>query len=1347
MPVKSVSPKRAPPIGRWLFIACVAAYFVAGAAYLVLRHYLWPRLDDWRAGVVAELSATLGRPVSIARIGSGFEGPLPRLTLEDVTIAGDDGTPLLRVPRVVAVISARSLIAGELRLSMLQLDSPRVSVERIPGGRALRVAGIEVPLEGGGDGRALELLFAQRRIVVHDAAVTWSDPEHGVSQVFEGIDLKVGNVGRRHRGALLLPATAGAWRALSAGYEFYRTPRSAVADWRHWSGEAFAGVDALDWAALGALLPVTLPGPLAGGSADARGWITFEDGHLHEALARVNARDLAWREPLRAAQVSRLEVEAIARPEAGGGYALSVRRFDLQAGGGGSIAGLGEQQVRLDGAFAPVGARLSLAPLDLAPVLDFARQVWPEPAVARALAAVRARGRVSAASLRWEASQPADFEVSVDFEGLSLHYEPTSGAAGGASAPKIPWFENLSGEARITRQDGQIRVRAEHATLGFPGIFEDPAVGFDTLSADANWRLDDTGARPVLAVDIARVQFANADATGMVSGSYRHDATGPGFIDLTGKVERAQARSAGRYLPLQIPREVRDWVGNSVTAGQLSEGKVRLRGDLLNFPYRRPADGEFSVSARLADGRLAYSPGWPAIEHLQGNLLFERAGMLIAMKSGRVFDAVLSGTQAQLRDFNDPLLRIEGTGEGPAQDMIRFVNESPVATRIDDFTRDTVVRGDARLALKLELPLASLDQTRVAGTVLFRGNDLTLDQTMPPFSGVTGALDFSERGLALRAIDATFLGGPLRVDGETPQVGRFLIRGKGSIDADGMRSVIDNPITRTLSGSATYRATIDVRRRAASVLIESDLQGLGAAMPAPFDKPAQASWPLRVQTTAVAPGAPDERSPRDTIRVAIADRFKLELERERDPVTKRLLIRRGAFSIDAEPVLQDAGLSVSLNTARLDVDAWTTLLAHGEMRDASERASEEFGDGFSLMPSTVSAIAGEVRVGGKDFHDVVFGASRAGGFWRANIAAREVNGYFNWRDPAPGQRMGALSARFTRLEIPKARASEVESLLDTRPEDLPALDVVAEEFVLGERRLGSLSLKATHGGTAAAPTWSLDQLKITNPAATLDARGTWERRRGANERSTRLDFGLDMIDSGQLLAIYGMSDVLRGGPGRIAGTIRWDGSPLGIDYPSLTGKMSVQVGKGQFLKTDPGIAKLIGVLSLQSLPRRLTLDFSDIFSQGFAFDEIKGDVQIERGVAHTDPLSMRGVQARVALSGSASLAAETQSLKVLVRPELNAGLASLAYGAMVHPAIGLGTFLAQLVLRRPIEQLFSYEYEVTGSWADPQVIDRNRNRSPGPTGAAPASSNSVQPPSAVPPIAPTAAPPAASKPE
>jgi len=499
-----------------------------------------------------------------------------------------------------------------------------------------------------------------------------------------------------------------------------------------------------------------------------------------------------------------------------------------------------------------------------------------------------------------------------------------------------------------------------------------------------------------------------------------------------------------------------------------------------------------------------------------------------------------------------------------------------------------------------------------------------------------------------------------------------------------------------------------VRRRASTVTIESDLAGLSSSLPAPLAKAAGERWPLVVSATPEAPGDPLARPRRDEIRVSLGRDIRMVLQREREPKSEKLLIRRGSLALNAEPVLHESGLSLVINETRIDVDAWAPLLRRSGMAEASAAPSAEFAEGFSLMPSYVSARTPVVRIGGKELHDVVFGASRLGGFWSANVSSNEVNGFFNWRDATAGQRIGTLSARFTRLVIPRSQVGDLESLLDTEPSELPALDVVAEEFVLFDHALGRLELRATNSTQASRPGWLLESLRIVNRAAELNATGSWAPGAPTGVRPTRLQFALRLADSGGLLEIYGLQDVLRGGAGRIEGDLHWIGSPMEIDYPSLGGEFKLEVGKGQFLKADPGMAKLIGVLNLQALPRRLTLDFRDVFAEGFAFDQIAGDVAITHGIARTSNLEIRGPQAQVRIRGEADIGRETQALNVEVRPDLGTGIAPLAYGAMVNPVVGIGAFVAQLALRGQIEQILAYEYDVKGTWADPQVIEKRR---------------------------------------
>jgi uncharacterized protein YhdP len=162
----------------------------------------------------------------------------------------------------------------------------------------------------------------------------------------------------------------------------------------------------------------------------------------------------------------------------------------------------------------------------------------------------------------------------------------------------------------------------------------------------------------------------------------------------------------------------------------------------------------------------------------------------------------------------------------------------------------------------------------------------------------------------------------------------------------------------------------------------------------------------------------------------------------------------------------------------------------------------------------------------------------------------------------------------------------------------------------------------------------------------------------------------------------------------------------------MSGAFTVNVETGQFLKTEPGFAKLLGVLSLQSLPRRLSLDFRDVFSDGFTFDFFRGDVRIEQGIAKTNNLQMKGVNAAVLMAGQADLARETQDIKVVVVPEINAGTASLI-ATVINPALGLGTFLAQLFLRQPLIEAATQEFHIDGSWSDPRITKVD-NKTPAP---------------------------------
>ena len=333
------------------------------------------------------------------------------------------------------------------------------------------------------------------------------------------------------------------------------------------------------------------------------------------------------------------------------------------------------------------------------------------------------------------------------------------------------------------------------------------------------------------------------------------------------------------------------------------------------------------------------------------------------------------------------------------------------------------------------------------------------------------------------------------------------------------------------------------------------------------------------------------------------------------------------------------------------------------------------------------------------------------GVTQITLAGREIEGGATWRSEGKGR----LTARLKKLTLPPADGKPLAATVKPppgKPLELPALDVIVEQFQHGQKQLGRLELNAVHQERD----WRIERLRISNPDSVLTADGVWQG--WLTQPRTQLNVHMDVTDIGKTLARWGLPAGVRRGTAKINGNLAWAGSPQDFDYPTLTGQLELEAAKGQFVKLEPGIAKLLGILSLQALPRRVTLDFRDVFSEGFAFDSISGTVKIERGIAMTENFRIQGPSARVVMGGEVDLARETQKLRVRVTPHLSESV-SIAGALLGGPVAGVAAYLAQKILKDPIEQLATFEYNVTGSWTDPHVSKVERAATAAATESAP----------------------------
>jgi len=1314
---------------RWLLLILALVGAVVVVAWSVLHWGILPHANDWRPWLEKEASKTLGVELRIGRITVESGGWMPRMELGDVQVLDAAGRPALRLPRIAAVLSAQSLLVLEPRFSQLLVDKPELVIRRDLQGRIF-IAGLGLADTERSDASAteagLDWLFSQPELAIVAGRVRWIDEKRAGAPPLELSELNfiMRNGLRRHQ--LRLDATPPAdWgRRFTLRGQFTQNVLKRPAEFQHWSGQLYAELPRADLRQL--RRHVDLPFQLSEGDGAVRAWGQIKDGQpvaatldlalrsvrlqLLESAPELNLDDIEGRLDL-ARTKGGLSLRAqqlgfVSRDNEGG--VVTWPRSDwgvaLQLGKGPN----GEEQV--------LGGEVNAQRLDFALMAQVARRLPLGERAHQLLAELEPRGVLTALSGQWQGTldAPRSYRVKAQLDGLGLAAKPSEheghlGRPGLRGASLELDASERGGSARLTLRDGEVEL---------PGLFEDPRLPITRLSTTMSWQLPPaaaTGAKAPGDVELRLrdLQLQTPDLSGEFDVTWRRPAgaTTPGFLDLSGRAQRVEATRVARYIPLSLPA-TRSYVSRAILGGEARNVSVRLKGELADFPFDAPkSSGIFRVATQAQGVTLAYVPpsdvgtNWPAMEGVDAELVFERAGMFIKDGRAKVLGYELSGVNGGIKDLHHGrVLQLDGTGRGAGADLLRFVRGSPLDEWLGHALSTTAAQGPVGLRLGIAIPLDDTSQTTLKGQLQLGGVDLKLRPELPALGGVRGRIDFDRRGLQLAGVTARLLGGDAGIDGGTQPGGGLRFAVQGQATADGLRHATElgavARLAQAASGQAAYRFQLAIPPNGQSELsVSSSLQGLALDLPAPARKDADAALPLRLLMTPTGAG-------RDEIRLEVGTGAVplLQAQLQRDVSGAGSQVLRGALAVqDKLPALPPSGVLLQLNVAALDLDAWQQRL--GTLAGGHGGGSD--GDGAGLLPSQIALRSQALKIGGRQLGRVAAMVARDGANWRLNVDAEQISGRIELKG-VRGSQIDAVQARLARLSLPRQEADSVSELIDPGKADtgsgpLPSLDIEVDDFELRGKHMGRLEVLAQ--APAAARDWKLEKLQIRSPEATLHASGLWTAVAGgerAARRRTQLDWKLDIADAGKLLERLGQGQVLRGGKGQLAGQVGWDGSPLAPHYASMAGALNMQLDTGTFLKAEPGVGRLLGVLSLQSLPRRLLLDFRDVFAEGFTFDGVTGDVKIAAGVARSDNIRIRGLQATVLVDGSTDLAAETQKLRVVVVPEVSAGGASLAYAA-INPAIALGAFLAQLILSRPVAAANTREFLITGTWNDPKV--------------------------------------------
>ena len=631
-------------VAKGLLWLLMTAWLVLALAWGALHGWIVPRIGELRPDLEIEAGRVLGVPVRIGSIAARSEGLIPSFELIDVVLLDPQGRPALRLPRVLAALTPRSL--WNLGFEQLYIDRPELDVRRAADGK-IYVGGLDFSRSSDNDGQAADWFFEQTEFVIRNGTVRWTDEMRAAPPLtLDQVDFVMRNGARRH--ALRLDATPPpAWGERFSLLGQFRQPLLSTRHgrWQDWEGQVHANFTRVDVSQL--RRHANLGVEVNQGHGALRAWLDVARGQLSGGVADVVLADVsATLGPSLAPLALRTVSGRIGGKRLGeGGFEFETQalQFETQEGqrwpGGNVFVAWKPAEGNR-----PAQGELRADKLDLFALSQVASRLPLGAATHSALAGYAPRGLVETLQAKWQG--PLDALQTYQARGRAVRLEiaarPGQAPPGAPPAAGSPGVRGATVDFDLSQAGGKGKFAVAKGAIEVPGVFEDPVVTLDALSADVQWQVDG----PAISTTVSNLKFTNADAQGDGQATWRTGegaARFPGVLDLQASISRADGARVYRYLPLGVSKTARDYVRESVVQGAASGARFRVKGNLKDFPFANPKLGEFRVTADVRNVTYAYVPRsavkgtatWPALTQLSGELLFLGNGMQVKNAVGR----------------------------------------------------------------------------------------------------------------------------------------------------------------------------------------------------------------------------------------------------------------------------------------------------------------------------------------------------------------------------------------------------------------------------------------------------------------------------------------------------------------------------------------------------------------------------------------------------------------------------------------------------------------------------------------------------------------------------------------
>ncbi len=1235
-----------------VWVVPLVSFVALTVALASLKFYFLPRIDDFRVNIEQVVSSATKKSVRISQVTAGWDGIKPSVLLRGVQISEPSGVPLLQLEEVRARLSLLSFFKGEFSFSGLELEGPTIELSRDSDGRVWLASSLLYPSPEKSGDKLLDWVVRQESVNIKGAQVTFKDAlADDLVIKLDGVDITSSFFREKLTLKIFIRSES---ELLQTGSVVLDTlwPGSGH-ELSGVSGKVIFDLDGLNAEILSkyaTILDASLNGALS-----VNGSFEYSPSTLN-GLVEFNAKNLTLEAAANGLSVSSITgIADFAKSSESQSVNLSDISMRTEVG---DVVGI--DLVEINKSDDVVTGNLRAKNLNISTVKSLFDSVMDDDSpVNGAFSGIGSVGAIEYVDLEWR-SEGGHLAIN---QGLArvknISYVSKEGSR----------VKGYTGDLTLDSKSLKIVGRADEFSLSSKLNF-DEVVTLSDVKADMSVTLADDG----LGIHLNDVSFKHEKAKGTAVGDIGFLAGKLSHLGLSLAIDEFNLRDVHRFISNKSTA-TKTWMKSGLQIGVARNIKLRLSGIPVVDNASQQLKIKTNINADIENGTLQINPDWPIFEKLAGNFSLKDNVITFQPTSAELMGVDVSRSNLSIKNLASPdaFLQFDGVIKSSISKYLEYISRSPLDQITKGVTKTFSGEGDGDLSLQVVYPFYKKDDRKVTGRMQVNGERLLISARAPRLDDYEAKLQFNERSFSIESGAASILGTGVSFKSIPVDkgFGEVQFKSVGPV-REALRFAKLESIANKFSGDTSIDGTLRFASGGYKLSLRSNLEGLDITLPAPLNKRQKDKWPTDLTITT-------NEAQQRTMIVSMPNIGIGKFIHNEDGLVS------GAVNFGNTKIFErENRLTFGGDVQAIDLDGWKSIL---DGAAASQRRANAIG------------ISVDIKVDQLRFLSSIFDSVKIQGDARDGQGSFFFNGtgvegrVSRLPDAEYGQR---ILANFKSLKITSEKQSSFSEPTLVAKQNFPAVDAVVDNLIIDGKEKGSLTLRAYPEGSK----WFVRELSTIGVDGTLTLSGVWDRSYDVPRVDYHVRF--DVKDAGSFLKRVENTDMLLGGEGILEGEVGWNGGPFSVDYPTLRGDLRMIVKKGQFAKVKPGVANLIGLLSLQALPRRIVLDFRDVFSSGFSFDKIESEIKIKDGVASTDLFVMTGVSAAVLLTGDIDFVRKEQDLEVFVTPDLSSATAVI--GAIAaSPVIGVATFVLQKLFGSPADRLATRRFRVTGAWDHPLV--------------------------------------------